>query len=97
MGYRAHIIKNYVVEVGDCIGFNYDIEGFSSMLEELEVQHFGDEERTFVEVDRDDLLSLSQEKIASLSKEKQEALMSLKSMAHAPYAVKSGYVRVHWY
>lgn len=97
MGYRAHIIKNCVVEVGDCIGFNHDIEGFSSMLEELEVQHFGDEERTFVEVDRDDLLSLSQEKIASLSKEKQEALMSLKSMAHAPYAVKSGYVRVHWY
>lgn len=97
MGYRAHIIKNYIVEVGDCIGFNYDIEGFSSMLEELEVQHFGDEERTFVEVDRDDLLSLSEKKITSLSKEKQEAIQSLKQMAHAPYAVKSGYVRVHWY
>lgn len=96
MGYRAHIIKNYVVEVGDCIGFNYELFGFQSMLEELEIQHFSDEE-TYIEVDRDDLLSLSQEKIASLSKEKQEAIQSLKSMAHAPYAVKSGYVRVHWY
>ncbi len=96
MGYRAHIIKNYVVEVGDCIGFNYDLFGFLSMLEELEIQHFSDEE-THIEIDRDDLLSLSENKTASLSKEKQEALMSLKSMAHAPYAVKSGYVRVHWY
>lgn len=97
MGYRAHIIKNYIVEVGDCIGFNYDVDGFISLLDELEIKHFGDEERTFVEIDRDDLLSLSKEKITSLSKEKQSALMSLKQMAHAPYAVKSGYVRVHWY
>lgn len=97
MGYRAHIIKNYIVEVGDCIGFNYDVEGFSSMLEELGIKHFGDDENTYIEIDRDDLLSLSQGKIASLSKEKQEALMSLKAMAHAPYAAKSGYVRIHWF
>lgn len=97
MGYRAHVIKNYIVEVGDCIGFNYDVEGFESLLDELEIQHFGDDENTYKEIDRDDLLSISEEKIVSLSKEKQEALMSLKAMANADYAVKSGYVRVHWF
>lgn len=97
MGYRAHIIKKYEVEVGDCLGFNYGMEEFSSMLEKLDLSYC--EGEYYFEVDSTGLLALKEKGVEALDldEEEREAVEAMVKMAETADYAKNGWVRVHWY
>ncbi|RDU66484.1 hypothetical protein [Helicobacter equorum] len=93
MGIRAHIVKEYKIEVGECIGFNYDPEGLGNFLEKFSIRRYADESDN-LEIPIEDILNIDLKEIA-LSQDKA-ILKSLREACDFYYAKNSGSVKIIW-
>ena len=90
MGCRAYTVTRYEKDYGDCLGFNYDLDGFCEFVEKLAIEFFIEDD--LVELNTNELLSLNPE----LNEEELELLRSLQEVAaRATYAI-DGYFRIEW-
>ncbi|WP_122872027.1 hypothetical protein [Campylobacter showae] len=93
---RANLVKEFSVEYGACLGFNYDREGFSEMLDKCKVVYIRFED--YDQIDCDDLLNVTEGQILALEDCEQKAMKELINGAkNFSYAVKSNWLRVEWF
>ena len=96
MGLKANLVKDFNVEYGACLGFNYDSEGFSKMLDKCKVGYNRFED--YDEIDCDMLLNVTEEQMLALEDCEQKAMKELINGAkNFSYAVKSNWLRVEWF
>lgn len=96
MGLRANLVKDFNVEYGACLNFNYDSEGFGKMLEKCNVGYNRFEDCD--EIERDALLNVTEEQILALEDYEQKAMRELINGAkNFSYAVKSNWLKVEWF
>ncbi|MCR2060473.1 hypothetical protein [Campylobacter helveticus] len=93
MGCRAYTVTRYEKDFGDCLGFNYDLDGFCEFVEKLAIEFFIEDD--LVELNTNELLSLNPKQL-ELNEEELELLRSLQeAAARATYAI-DGYFRIEW-
>ncbi|EPE7069553.1 hypothetical protein ACSL72_000518 [Campylobacter upsaliensis] len=80
MGLRAYTVTKYEKDFGDCLGFNYDIDGFCDFVEKLKIEFYIDETNPLVE----------------LNDEEQRLLSSLQNDAKSADYAQDGYFRIEW-
>ena len=96
MGSRANLVKDFNIEYGAWLDFNYDSEGFGEMLDKCKVGYNRFED--YDEIDCDALLNVSEEQILALDGCEQIAMKELINGAkNFSYAVKSNWLRVEWF
>lgn len=96
MGLRAYAVTKYKKEFGDCLGFNYDVEGFCEFLQKLELEFYLDDTGLLVELNADELLALNPSNL-ELDKEEFELLLTLQENAKVADYAKNGYFRIEWF
>ncbi|ELL0791706.1 hypothetical protein Q6S85_001336 [Campylobacter upsaliensis] len=95
MGLRAHTVTKYEKDFGDCLGFNYDIDGFCDFVEKLKIEFYIDETNPLVELNANELLSLNPKEL-ELNDEEQRLLSSLQNDAKSADYAQDGYFRIEW-
>lgn len=95
MGIRAHAVIKYKKEFGDCLGFNYDYEGFCEFMEKLDIGFFASEDINLVEINTKELLSLRTYNL-ELDEEETEILLTLQKNAKRAGYARDNYFRVEW-
>ncbi|EAK7428108.1 hypothetical protein FBI41_07940 [Campylobacter coli] len=99
MGYRCHIAKHYEVEYENGSYFNNSENKLLSLLEKVGLLEdaWMNEGHEDLEVSRQDILSLDLEEYV-LDEEERGFLEDLIEVAKtAPYAKKSGFIRLSWF
>ena len=96
MGLRANLVKDFNVEYGACLDFNYDSDGFGDMLDKCKVGYNRFED--YDEIECEALLNVTEEQILALDNCEQMAMRELINGAkNFSYAVKSNWLRVEWF
>lgn len=95
MGLRAYTVIKYEKSYGDCLGFNYDFEGFCEFLHKLDLEFYTDDSGLLVELNADELLALNPSNL-ELDKEELELLLTLQENAKVASYAKNGYFRIEW-
>ena len=96
MGLRANLVKDFSVEYGACLDFNYNSDGFGDMLDKCKVGYSRFED--YDEIECDALLNVTEEQILALEDYEQKAMRELINGAkNFSYAVKSNWLRVEWF
>lgn len=95
MGMRAYAVIEYKKEFGDCLGFNYDYEGFCEFLEKLDLEFYMDEEVDLIEINTKELLALRAYNL-ELDKREKELLLTLQKEAKRAVYARNAYFRVEW-
>ena len=96
MGLRAYAVTEYKKEFGDCLGFNYDVEGFCEFVEKLRIEFYIDETNSLVELNTNELLSLNPNEL-KLSEWERELLFTLQNNAKSADYAQDGYFRIEWF
>ncbi|EAK0472562.1 hypothetical protein YZ46_07550 [Campylobacter upsaliensis] len=95
MGLRAYAVTHYEKEFGDCLGFNYDLDGFIEFIEKLNIEFYIDEDKTLIELNTKELLALNSNNL-DLEQEELKLLLILQRNAKGAIYAKESYFRVEW-
>lgn len=102
MGYRAHIVKEKIVEYSDKEYFNYNFDEVCNRLEELEIPiYINDNDFSFIEIGVEELLEIDVDSLptkTSFDEEFKHFLQECKEVVEEnPKYLENGYLLVEWF
>lgn len=102
MGYRAHIVKEKIVEYSDGEYFNYSFDKVCDKLEELDIPiYIDDNSFSFVEIQADKIMSIDTDSLPTetdFDREFKRFLQECKEVIKEnPKYLENEYLLVEWF